>query len=80
MRWFLDGTRAKQLAVDNAIGKSTVYDYLDEGFTVLAAQAPARTEIGVTGGENGRAQPRYSWPDPSPASRVGQSNCSPRIA
>jgi hypothetical protein len=28
------------LAVDNAIGKSTVYAYLDEGFTVLAAQAP----------------------------------------
>jgi DDE superfamily endonuclease len=40
LRWFLDGTRVKQLAVDNAIGKSTVYAYLDEGFTVLAAQAP----------------------------------------
>ncbi|PFG46912.1 DDE superfamily endonuclease [Amycolatopsis sulphurea] len=41
LRWFLDGTRVKQLAVDNAIGKSTVYTYLEEGFTVLAAQAPA---------------------------------------
>jgi hypothetical protein len=41
LRWFLDGTRARQLAVDNAIGTSTVYDYLDEGFTVLAAQAPS---------------------------------------
>jgi hypothetical protein len=41
LRWFLDGTRVRQLAVDNAIGKSTVYAYLDEGFTVLAAQAPA---------------------------------------
>jgi hypothetical protein len=41
LRWFLDGTRVQQLAVDNAIGKSTVYAYLDEGFTVLAAQAPA---------------------------------------
>jgi hypothetical protein len=40
LRWFLDGTRVTQLAVDNAIGKSTVYAYLDEGFTVLAAQAP----------------------------------------
>jgi hypothetical protein len=40
LRWFLDSTRVAQLAVDNAIGKSTVYDYLDEGFTVLAAQAP----------------------------------------
>lgn len=41
LRWFLDGTRVRQLAVDNAIGKSTAYDYLEEGFTVLAAQAPA---------------------------------------
>ena len=41
LRWFLDSTRVRQLAVDNEIGKSTVYTYLDEGFTVLAAQAPA---------------------------------------
>jgi hypothetical protein len=41
LRWFLDGTRIRQLALDNAIGKSTAYDYLEEGFTVLAAQAPA---------------------------------------
>ena len=41
LRWFLDGTRMRQLAVDNAIGKSTVYTYLEEGLTVLAAQAPA---------------------------------------
>jgi hypothetical protein len=40
LRWFLDGTRVAQLAVDNAIKKSTVYDYLHEGFTLLAAQAP----------------------------------------
>ena len=40
LRWFLDGTRVTQLAVDNSIGKSTVYDYLDEGFTVLAARSP----------------------------------------
>ena len=40
LRWFLDGTRVRQLAVDNAIGKSTVYTYLEEGLTVLAAQAP----------------------------------------
>lgn len=26
IRWFLDGTRAAQLAVDNGIGKSTAYD------------------------------------------------------
>lgn len=41
LRWFLDATRVRQLAVDNGIGRSTVYTYLDEGFTVLAAQAPA---------------------------------------
>lgn len=33
LRWFLDGTGVAQLAVDNAIKKSTVYDYLHEGFT-----------------------------------------------
>jgi len=41
LRWFLDSTRVRQLSVDNAIGKSTVYAYLEEGFAVLAAQAPA---------------------------------------
>jgi DDE superfamily endonuclease len=40
IRWFLDGTRVKQLARDNAIGKSTAYAYLHEGITVLAARAP----------------------------------------
>jgi len=40
LRWFLDGTRVAQLAADNAIGKTTAYDYLHEGITVLAAQAP----------------------------------------
>jgi hypothetical protein len=41
IRWFLDGTRVAQLAVDNAIGRSTAYDYLHEGIWVLAAQAPS---------------------------------------
>ncbi|MET8339196.1 transposase family protein [Streptosporangium canum] len=40
LRWFLDGTRVRQLAADNAIGKSTAYNYLHEGIDVLAAQAP----------------------------------------
>lgn len=40
LRWFLDGTRLKQLARDNNIGKSAAYDYLHEGIDVLAAQAP----------------------------------------
>ena len=41
IRWFLDGTRIAQLAGDNAIGKTTCYDYLHEGITLLAAQAPS---------------------------------------
>jgi DDE superfamily endonuclease len=40
LRWFLDGARLRQLAVDNGIGKSTAYDYLHEGIGVLAARAP----------------------------------------
>jgi hypothetical protein len=40
LRWFLDATRVAQLAVDNAISKSTAYDYLHEGFLVLAECAP----------------------------------------
>jgi hypothetical protein len=40
IRWFLDGTRVRQLAGDNGIGKSTAYDYLHEGIGLLAAEAP----------------------------------------
>jgi hypothetical protein len=40
IRWFLDGTRVAQLAGDNAIGRSTTYDYLHEGIDVLAVRAP----------------------------------------
>lgn len=40
LRWFLDGTRMRQLAGDSGIGNSCGYDYLDEACTVLAAQAP----------------------------------------
>jgi len=41
LRWFLDGTRMTQLARDNAISKSTGYDYLHEGIDVLAARSPS---------------------------------------
>jgi hypothetical protein len=40
LRWFLDGTRVAQLAVDNQISGSTAYRYLHEGIDVLAAAAP----------------------------------------
>lgn len=41
LRWFLDGTRVAQLAVDNAIGGSTAYRYLHEGIDVLAERKPS---------------------------------------
>lgn len=44
IRWFLDGTRVAQLAVNNGIGKSTAYDYLHEGIDILAGAAPDLTE------------------------------------
>ena len=40
LRRFLDGTRMNQLARDNAIGRSTGYEYLHEGIDVLAGRAP----------------------------------------
>lgn len=40
MRWFLDGTRIRQLAADNAIATSTAYTRLHEAIDLLAALAP----------------------------------------
>lgn len=40
LRWFLDATRVRQLAVDNAIGRTTAYDRLHEAIDLLAALAP----------------------------------------
>jgi DDE superfamily endonuclease len=40
LRWFCDGTRLAQLAVDNRIGSSTAYRYLHEAIDALAAAAP----------------------------------------
>src|SRR4051794_29678670 len=40
LRWFLDGTRLTQLAIDNAISALTAYRNLHEGIDVLAAAAP----------------------------------------
>ena len=39
-RWLPGATRVRQLAVDNAIGRTTAYVRLHEGIDVLAAQAP----------------------------------------
>src|SRR3954468_17338233 len=40
LRWFLDGARLAQLALDDRISASTAYRYLHEGIDVLAAAAP----------------------------------------
>lgn len=40
LRWFLDGTRMRQLARDNQISVSTGYGYLHEGIDALAARSP----------------------------------------
>src|SRR3954462_11375870 len=40
LRWFCDGTRLAQLAVDHRIGSSTAYRYLHEGIDALAARSP----------------------------------------
>lgn len=41
LRWLFDDTRMRQLARDNRIGLSTVYDYRDEAIDVLAARRPS---------------------------------------
>jgi hypothetical protein len=41
LRWLFDDTRMSQLARDNDISVSTVYDYRDEAITVLAARKPS---------------------------------------
>ncbi|MEV0811530.1 transposase family protein [Micromonospora sp. NPDC050200] len=41
LRWLLDGARMTQLTRDNAISRTTGYDYLHEGIAVLAAKAPS---------------------------------------
>jgi DDE superfamily endonuclease len=40
LRWFLDGTRVRQLATDSRISKSTCYARLHEAIDLLAALAP----------------------------------------
>lgn len=41
LRWFVDGTRVEQLALDNSIGLTTAYDALHEVIDILAARAPS---------------------------------------
>jgi hypothetical protein len=40
LRWFRDDTAVRMLAIDARLPISTAYQYLHEGITVLAAQAP----------------------------------------
>jgi hypothetical protein len=41
LRWLFDDTRMSELARDNDISVSTVYDYRDEAITVLADRKPS---------------------------------------
>jgi hypothetical protein len=45
LRWFLDGTRVRRLAADNAVSVKTVYRYLHEGIDLLASHAPDLHEV-----------------------------------
>lgn len=45
LRWFVDGTRIEQLAVDNAIGLTTAYDRLHEVIDTLAEYAPSLVNV-----------------------------------
>lgn len=40
LRWFIDAARMARLALDNNIGLSTSYRYLDEAIDVIADHAP----------------------------------------
>ena len=42
LRWFVDGPRLAQLAVDNRIGRSTAYRYLHGGIDALGGLADRR--------------------------------------
>lgn len=52
LRWFLDATRMRRLAADNAISVTTAYRYLHEGIDVLAARAPALRNVLQAAKEN----------------------------
>jgi hypothetical protein len=47
IRWFLDGTRLAQPAVDHGIGTSTANRYLHEGIDALATAAPDLPEPAI---------------------------------
>jgi hypothetical protein len=53
VRWFLDGTRIRQLAADNRISVKTVYRYLHEGIDLLAAHAPDLRQALTTANQAG---------------------------
>src|SRR3954467_2691629 len=47
LRWFLDGTRLAQLAIDNRISASTAYRYLHGGIDALARPASPSRQGGI---------------------------------
>lgn len=81
LRWLFDGTRVTQLTRDNAISRTTGYDYLHEGIAVLAAQAPSLHGALLAAKAAGYAyamldgtlieNDRVSTPDPAPGVACG---------
>jgi hypothetical protein len=53
LRWFPVGTRVRQLAADNHIGKTTCYGRLHEAIDLLAALAPDVHEAILAAGPAG---------------------------
>jgi hypothetical protein len=53
LRWFIDGTRIRQLAADNSISVKTVYRYLHEGIDLIAAHAPDLRQVLAAGQQVG---------------------------
>jgi hypothetical protein len=70
LRWFLDDTRMSQLARDNAISRSTAYEYRDEAIAVLAARRPGLPELSWSPSRPGTARRRNSAQMKPAAARV----------
>jgi hypothetical protein len=81
LRFLIDGTRIRQLAVDNALPKSTAYEDLWEGLEVLARAAPSLHEAidaARAAGDGHIGLDGTSSPPPGPRSKdpPGASTCS----
>ena len=77
LRWFLDGTCMSQLARDDAIGKSTAYDYLHEGIDALGARSPSLHRALLAAKAAGYGHARTMSPDCGSTSSSFSNSTSP---